>query len=153
MVDQTMGSRAGRTPWHLWLVGVLSLLWNGFGAYDFVMSVTRREAYWREAGMNQAMIDYYNAMPTWMYVPWTLGVWGAVLGSVLLLLRRRLAVPAFAVSFLGAVVSLVYGAAIDRAPAPPPEIAVMSYMPYVIAVIAALLLWYAWAMAKRGVLR
>ena len=147
------GGRRDRAPWHLWVVGVLSLLWNAFGAYDYVMSVTRGEAYWREAGMTQVMIDYYNAMPTWMYVPWTLGVWGAVLGSILLLLRRRLAVPAFAVSLLGAVVSLLYGAVIDKAPAPPPEMAVMAYMPYVIAVVAALLLWYAWAMARRGLLR
>ena len=27
-----------KTPWHLWVVGVVSLLWNGFGGYDFIMS-------------------------------------------------------------------------------------------------------------------
>ena len=85
-----------RTPWHLWLVGVLSLLWNGFGAYDFIMSTTQGESYWRASGMSQAMIDYYNAMPGWMYAPWIVGVWGAVLGSILLLMRRRLAAPVFA---------------------------------------------------------
>lgn len=69
-----------KTPWHLWLVGVLSLLWNGFGAYDFVMTNTQGEAYMRASGMTQPMIDYYNAMPTWMYGPWVLGVFGAVLG-------------------------------------------------------------------------
>jgi hypothetical protein len=29
----------------------------------------------------------------------------------------------------------------------------MEWMPYVIALIAAFLLWYAWAMAKKAVLR
>ncbi len=140
------------TPWHLWAVGVISLLWNGFGAWDFVMSLTQRETYWRASGMTDAMIAYYNAMPTWMYVPWVLGVWGAVAGSILLLLRSRFAVHAFVLSLLGAVVSLLYGAVIDKAPAPPPEMAVMAYMPYVITVIAAFLAWYAWTMSRKGVL-
>ena len=141
-----------KTPWHLWVVGVLSLLWNGFGAYDFIMSTTKGEAYWRASGMTQPMIDYYDAMPAWMYGPWILGVWGAVLGSVLLLVRRRLAVPAFALSLLGAVASLIYGK-MNPMPPLPPAMAAMSYMPWIIVLIAALLLWYAWAMAKRGVLR
>jgi hypothetical protein len=101
---------------------------------------------------DQAMIDYFTAMPGWMYVPWTLGVWGALAGSILLLLRSRYAVWAFGLSLIGAVVSLIYGQFIS----PPPlsaEMAMMKVMPYIIAAIAAFLLWYAWAMSKRGVLR
>ena len=70
-----------KTPWHLWAVGVLSLLWNGFGAFDFVQTVARGEAYMPEAGFGDEMISYYNALPSWMYAPWVLGVWGAVIGS------------------------------------------------------------------------
>ena len=141
-----------KTPWHLWLVGVVSLLWNGFGGYDFIMSTTQGETYWRASGMTQPMIDYYNAMPTWMYGPWIIGVWGAVIGSILLLLRNKLAVPAFALSLLGAAGSLVYGL-MNPMSGLPPAMAMMAYMPWVILVIAALLLWYAWTMHKAGVLR
>ena len=140
------------TPWHLWLVGVLSLLWNGFGGYDFIMTNTQGEAYMKTAGMTQPMIDYFNAMPTWMYVPWTLGVWGAIAGSVLLLLRMKWAVHAFALSLFGAVVSLGFGL-MNPMPGLPPEMAAMKVMPWIIAIVAALLLWYAGAMRKRGVLR
>lgn len=140
-----------KTPWHLWLVGVLSLLWNGFGGYDFIMTNTQGEAYMRASGMTQPMIDYFLAMPTWMYVPWTLGVWGAIAGSVLLLLRMKWAVHAFALSLFGAVVSLVFGL-MNPMPGLPPEMAAMKFMPWIIAVIAAALLWYAWTVRKRGVL-
>jgi hypothetical protein len=150
MTDTSMTTR---TPWHLWAVGVISLLWNAFGGYDFVMSMTQGETYWRAAGMSEAMITYYGAMPTWMYGPWIVGVWGAVAGSILLLMRSRYAVHAFVLSLLGAVVNLLYGTVIDKAPAPPPELAMMAYMPYVIVVIAAFLAWYAWTMSKKGVLR
>lgn len=145
--------RNPRTPWHLWLVGVLSLLWNGFGAWDFIQTTTRGEAYMRAMGFGDDMIAYYNAMPTWMYGPWILGVWGAVIGSILLLARRRWSVVAFALSFLGALISLIYGKLIDPPPTPTPEMAAMAWMPYFILLIAAFLLWYALAMAKRGVLR
>ena len=147
MTDMTV-----KTPWHLWAVGVISLLWNGYGAYDYLMTNTQGEAYMRSAGMTQPMIDYFNAMPTWMYVPWALGVWGAVLGSVLLLLRNRLAVWAFAVSLLGAVVSLIYGL-MNPMPELPEALAMMKWMPWVIVLIAALLAWYARSMANKGVLR
>lgn len=139
------------TPWHLWAVGGISLLWNAFGGYDFVMSVTQGETYWRASGMTDAMVAYYNAMPTWMYVPWVLGVWGAVAGSILLLMRNKLAVPAFALSLLGAVVSLAYGLA-NPMPPLPEAMAMMSYMPWVIAAIAAVLAGYAWSVGKKGVL-
>ena len=142
-----------KTPWHLWVVGVVSLLWNAFGGYDFIMTTTQGETYFRASGFDQPMIDYFNAMPAWMYGPWALGVWGAVLGSILLLVRRKLAAPILALSFLGAVFSLIYQKVIDVPPPPPPALAVMTNMPYVIVLIAALLAWYAWAMAKRGVLR
>lgn len=140
------------TPWHLWVVGGVSLLWNAFGGYDFVMTVTQGETYWRASGMTQPMIDYYLAMPNWMFGPWVLGVWGAVVGSVSLLARSRFAVAALGVSLFGAVGSLLYGLA-NPMPELPPELAVMKYMSYFIALIAGLLFWYAWSMRKRLVLR
>lgn len=141
-----------RTPWHLWVVGVVSLLWNAFGAFDFVSTITRGEAYLREMNFDQAMIDYFLAMPDWMYVPWTLGVWGAVIGSILLLLRNRYAVWAFALSLIGAVVSLAYGQLMDPPPLAP-DMAMMKWMPFVIMLITVLLFVYAFNMRRKGVLR
>lgn len=147
-----MNQMTVRTPWHLWVVGVVSLLWNAFGAFDFVSTITRGEAYLREMNFDQAMIDYFLAMADWVYVPWTLGVWGAVIGSILLLLRNRFAVWAFALSLIGAVVSLVYGQFMDPPPLAP-DMAMMKWMPYVIMVITVLLFVYAFNMRRKGVLR
>ena len=147
-----MNQMTVRTPWHLWVVGVVSLLWNAFGAFDFVSTITRGEAYLREMNFDQAMIDYVLAMPDWMYVPWTLGVWGAVIGSILLLLRNRYAVWAFALSLIGAVVSLVYGQLMDPPPLTP-DMAMMKWMPFAIMLITVLLFVYAFNMRRKGVLR
>ena len=139
-----------KTPWHLWLVGVVSLLWNGFGGYDFIMSTTQGETYWRASGMTQPMIDYYNAMPTWMYGPWIIGVWGGLLGGILLLLRRKWATPVFVVSFLGWLAGAIYAFGLSNGLE---TMGSMWPMQIVIGSACVFFIWYAWAMGKRGVLR
>lgn len=136
-----------KTPWHLWVVGVISLLWNGFGATDFTMTVAARDAWFAMMGMTAPQIAQFDALPGWMWIAWAFGVYGAIIGSLLLLLRRKLAVQAFGLSILGALASLIYHAFLAGPGGPGP------IFPAVIVVIAAFLLWYAWTMAKKGVLR
>lgn len=135
-------------PWHLWVVGVVSLLWNGFGGYDYLMSHLQGAAYYHQVGMSEAQIAYMAAYPTWMHGVWALGVWSAVAGSVLLLLRSRFALHAFILSLLGIVGSNGY------ALFTPGGWALMGgAMTLVIAGIGLFLLAYSWAMTRGGVLR
>ncbi len=75
---------AARSPWHLWLVGTLSLLWNGFGTFDFFATVTHLAPYMSQ--FPQAMLNYLATLPPWMWIVWFIGVVGGFAGSVLLLL-------------------------------------------------------------------
>jgi hypothetical protein len=146
---------SARTPAHLWIVGILSLLWNCFGAYDYTMTRMRNTDYIAKAmpGVDpNAALAWVDSMPMYAQVGWGLGVWLGLLGAVLLLLRSRWAVWSFGISFVGAVLSLGYQIAL----APPLEGAsgpMMTVMPYVIILTAAFLAWYAWTMEKKGVLR
>jgi hypothetical protein len=140
-----------RTPWHLWLVGIVALLFNAIGVFDFMMTMTQGPSYMANAGMTPAQIAHYQQMPLWMTVVWAVGVWGALLGSMLLLVRRQLAFPFFAVSLAAFLLSLLYtyvltdGGAIMGGG--------MAIMSAVIAVLLLVFTGYAGAMAKRGVLR
>jgi hypothetical protein len=137
------------TPWHLWAVGVLSLLWNAFGAYDYTMTNLRDPGYL--AQFPAEMMPYIDGMPVWATTAWALGVWGSLAGSVLLLMRSRFAVHAFAISLAGLAVSALYQATIEMpASLRSPEMLVMN-----VIIWAALLLflWYAVRMRQRGVLR
>ena len=60
MTDMTV-----KTPWHLWAVGVISLLWNGYGGYDFIMTTTQGETYMRAAGMTHAIIGREELAQCW----------------------------------------------------------------------------------------
>ena len=146
MVDTIPSDRG--TPWHLWAVGVVSLLWNAFGAYDYTLSKIAPLSYFHQMGLSDASVAYMLAFPAWLTAFWALGVWGSVAGSVLLLLRSRHAVIAFALSLLGLAVSQGYQALVMHPPEDPGSaITVVNWVSLV------LFLYYAWAMARRGVLR
>ena len=144
---------SARTPAHLWIVGILSLLWNCFGAYDYTMSKMRNLEYLSSMGGDpNAMLAYMDGMQFYAKVGWALGVWAALLGSLLLLMRSRYAVHAFALSFIGRILSF---AGQYVGPPMPPEMTAgaMKYMPLLIMALGLLQLWYAWRAGKGGVLR
>lgn len=142
-----------KAPTHLWVVGIVSLLWNAYGAFDYMMTRTRNEAYLSQLPVPyEDTLAYIDSFPLLANIGWGLGVWGAILGSILLLLRSRYAVHSFAVSLLGAVVSLGY----DLLMADKPEGmsgGIFTIMPIVIILIAAALFLYARRQAAAGILR
>lgn len=143
---------SARVPAHLWIVGILSLLWNAFGAYDYTMSKMRNVEYLGKMGDPNTMLAYMDGMPTYAHVGWAVGVWGGLLGAVLLLVRSRYAVHAFALSFLGMILS--FGGQY-MGPPPPPEMTagMMKFIPLLIMALGLVQLWYAWRESKSGVLR
>lgn len=96
-----------KVPWHLWVVGVIALLWNAYGGYDYVMTQTKNAAYLAQFTAEQRA--YFSSFPLWMEAVWAIGVWGGVLGAVLLLLRSKWAFQAFLASLIAFAVSVVFG--------------------------------------------
>ncbi len=136
-----------KTGWHLWLIGALGVLWNGFGCFDFTMTATRNAAYLEP--YPKEMLDYWFAMPWWMWGIWAIGVFGGLLGSILLLMRRTFAVQLLAASFLAALVSMVIGMTAADAP----KVEGSEVFTTAILGIALGLLAYAFWQHRRGVLR
>jgi len=140
----------GRTPMHLWIVGVVALLWNAFGAWNYSMTQMRNEAWL--AGLSAAQRTYIETFPAWSEAAWALGVWGGLAGAALLLARSRYAVPAFWVSLAGLAGTAVYQFLMSS---PPEEMVRGSglILHLVIWAIAIFLLVYAMRMLRGGVLR
>lgn len=145
-----METTSTRTPWHLWVVGIIGLLWNAGGAFDYVMTQTRNADYMQN--FTEAQLEYFYSFPAWADATWAIAVWGGVLGCVLLLLRSRWSVYVFAASFVCMLINMIYMYAINNGLEimGGPGVAVFSFM---IFAAALFLLLYARAMAKRGVLK
>lgn len=97
-----------KPPLSFWAIAIVSLLWNSFGCLDYTMTKMDPVNYMRSVGMSDDAIAYMDKLPDWLTVFWALGVWGSLVGSVLLLVRSRHAVTAFYASLVGLVVSQVY---------------------------------------------
>lgn len=95
-----------KTPRHVWIIGAVSLLWNSFGAMDYLMTQLRVEAYMSQFTPEQ--LEYFYGFPWWADGAWAIGVWGSVIGSIGILLRRAWAEWAFAASIAGLIGSSIY---------------------------------------------
>jgi len=138
----------GRAPVHLWIVGVVALLWNAIGAFDYLATQLKLDFYMSQ--FTEQQLAYFYGFPAWAVAGWAFGVWGGLAGAVGLLLRRSWAVWAFAISLAGLALSSIYTLVLSNgAEIMGGEGTVFSV---VIWAVAIFLLLYSRAMSKRGVL-
>src|SRR5829696_1297971 len=137
-------------PWHLWVIGIIGGLWSAMGVVSFTLTQLRVEAVMSRFPPDQRA--YFESFPLWVVALWALGVFGGLIGCLLLLLRNRLAVPVLLTSAIGLTLTnlaglfllngiAVMGGSIDLA---------LTALPIV---VGALLAYYAHAMRNHGVLR
>lgn len=148
-MNATVSSGAAKAPWHLWAVGILSLCWNAFGAYDYLMSVSLNADYLKS--YPPEMTDIIRSFPVWATSAWAVGVWASLVGSALLLVRSRHATTAFLISLLGALVTFVYDFTLKLPPSL--DTTMNKVMPLIIVILVVAQWYYARRMAQAGVLR
>ncbi len=140
------GAESGKAPWHLWAVGILTLLWNGSGTYTFVMAQLGMLS-----GLSAEQVAYYAAQPMWAVVSTDTALFCAVAAGFALLLRRRAALWLFAISLIAILLSNAYEllAGVSRMLVSQDAI----ILTVTVVIIATLQLVYSWAMSRRGVLK
>ena len=150
-VNDARAAPAGRAPWHLWLVGVLWLVYSAASCYSHVMTLTQNAAYFRATGVTPEIAAYFAAVPAWYVVTWTIGAWGGLLAAVGLLMRKTWAVWWFAASQLAFAVNSVWTLL------NPDAHEVLGNVGWIWAVatlaLCAFLVLYSMTMKRRGILR
>lgn len=141
---------AARTPAHVWIVGIFATLWNGYACYEYLLTNLKNQAFLAKMPADQ--LAYMASLPAWLTAFWALGVWGGLAGGLLLLIRSRYSVSAFALSLIGAVVGLGYQMFMTDRPASMTQGA-MVILPWAIILICLALFLYARAQAAKVVLR
>jgi hypothetical protein len=141
---------ARHTPWHLWLVSGLMLIWNAASCYSHVMTLSQNPGYFRATGVTPQIAAYFASVPAWYVVAWTIGVWGGLLAAVGLLLRKSWAAWLVAASQLSMVVNSIATLVNPIAREVLGKVGVIGAIATI--VVAILLVSYAAAMKRRGVL-
>ena len=134
-----------KTPWHIWVVGGLTLLWNGSGAVTILLG----QAGWLP-GLSADEAAYYAAQPWWFVILTDIASLAPVAAGVALFFRSRLAVWLFAVSLFFIIVNNLYDLTAGTSRTLVNQGALI--VTITIVVIAVHQVVYALVMEKRGVL-
>lgn len=135
-----------RAPWHLWIIGTIAFLWYAMGAATIQMAQLAMLP-----GLDAGEIAYYAAKQIWLVAATAIGTYGSVLGSVLLLMRRRAADPVFGLSLGGIMVGNIVEILNGTSRAYANDGAAMVTL---IVAVGGWAVWsYAYAMVRAGVLR
>jgi hypothetical protein len=137
-------------PWHLWLVGIIGGLWSVMGVVSFMLTQMNVEAVMSRFPPQQRA--YFESFPLWAVAFWAIGVFGGVVGCLLLLLKNRLAFPALLASAIGAIVSNLGGLFLLGGIEVMRETGGLGFTAVPI-IFGAFLAYYARAMSKTGVVR
>lgn len=137
-------------------VAIIALLWNLFGVAAYLMTVMGPALLSPEmlAAMPEAEraevekgLAQLAATPAWATAAFAVATFGGLLGSILLLVRKNLAVPVFAISLAALLVQQVYGFFLSEAPVGGGAALIL---PLVILAFAVFLLWLAMKAKREG---
>jgi len=132
-----------------WIVSALALVWNLMGAIAFIINVAMTPEMLAALPAEQQQL--LTSTPMWAMIAFAVAVFGSTLGCILLLMKRKLAVPILSIAFAGILVQMVYTLVISK------SIEVYGpghiTMPVMILLIGGFLIWYARKANAMGWLR
>ena len=147
---EAQGTTTPNRPWHLWLIGIVGGLWSVIGVVSFTLTQMSVEAVMSRFPPQQR--EYFESFPWWAVAFWAIGVFGAVFGCLLLLLRNRLAFHVLLASVVGATVSSLGGLLFLGGMEVMGGTSALGLTLFPI-MLTAFLAYYARAMSRKGVLR
>ena len=92
-------SKTVKPPIWFWVVSSVALIWNLLGLTQFVFFITMTEE--TLANMPAEQAELYRNIPSWVTICFSIGIFCGVAGSIFLLIRKKWALPVFALSLLG----------------------------------------------------
>ncbi|WP_417800953.1 hypothetical protein [Tenacibaculum sp.] len=129
-----------------WIIGVAALVWNGLGVMSYI-----GQAYMTDevrATLPEAERALYENIPTWVTAAFAIAVFGGLIGSAFLLMRKKLARPMFLLSLIAIVVQMSYNLFMSRATEVYGPGSIV--MPIMVIVIGVFLLMYSKKTIAKG---
>ncbi|MEM9840000.1 MAG: hypothetical protein AAF830_12720 [Pseudomonadota bacterium] len=90
--------------WHFWVVGVLALIWHGFGVLNAVMHLTAAETLY---AAEPEQLAYIQNMPLLSKVTLIAAVTSGILGALTFFMRKRVTTTLWIVSLVMVLLSTV----------------------------------------------
>jgi CHASE2 domain-containing sensor protein len=128
-----------RKPSNLfWVISSIALVWNLMGVFNYLDQAFMTDKILETLPKEQQIL--YQDVSAWVTAAFAIAVFSGTLGSLLLLLKKKIASTFFIISFLGIIGQMSYGLLIDQNfdSYGPMGIA----MPIIIIAFGGYLIWY-----------
>lgn len=143
------------TPKLFWIISVLALLWYLFGTVQFIGSLMATQegmqSYIDSGKLSQDYVDFLLNFPSWASSMFGLATIGGALASGCLLLRRKIALPLFCLSLVGAAMMYIYMFVLSGKSNFLP--ASDYYIAATVVIVTLLMIWFSKRKIFQGILR
>ena len=148
-MTESLSNNSSKAPWHFWVISIVGFLWSLMGAMDYVMTQTRNEEYM--SAFSPEQLEFFYGFPVWVVASWAIAIWGEVVGTILLILRKSSAILALLASLIAMFITFVHNYILSNGL----EVIGGTFelvFTGVIIIVAIGLYLYAKAMDKKGIL-
>ena len=97
-----------------WIISIIALLWNAMGVNAYLQQAYNTTSF-RDMYPDETVLEMVLNTPAWVMAAFATAVFGGVLGSIFLLLRKKIALPIFVVSLIGIVAQMFYTVFMSKA--------------------------------------
>lgn len=126
-----------------WIIGVIALIWNGLGVMAYLTRAFATDEMIAALPPEQ-QAEFLVELPSWVTAAFALAVFCGLLGSILLLLKKKFALHLFFVSALAAIAQHTYLFMNVDVPS--------LVMPVLVIVVCLFLIWHAKRSISDGIL-
>ena len=121
-----------------WIISGIALLWNAMGVNQYLQQAYMTDAF--KAMYTEEQLAIITSAPSWVIAVFAIAVFGGLLGSLALLLRKKIAIVLFIVSLIGIIAQMYHNLfVIDSVAIYGPGAAIM---PIMVIAFALFLLWF-----------
>lgn len=95
-----------KTPVWYWIVCLLAITWNGLGVLAYLSEAYMSAEQFAQLPAN--LQEAYNNRPSWVTAAFAIAVFSGLLGSALLIMKKKAATPVLLISFLAVIAQHTY---------------------------------------------
>lgn len=96
-----------KPPFWFWIIAIIGIIWNGLGVNQYLHQAYKTNGL-KEMYLDPKILDMVLSTPSWVMAAFATAVFCGLLGSLLLSLRKKWALPLFIISLIGIIVQGYY---------------------------------------------
>ncbi|WP_298342725.1 hypothetical protein [uncultured Algibacter sp.] len=97
---------SNKPPIWFWIISIIALIWNGMGAYHYLIQAYNTESY--RAMYTAEQLEIAANMPAWVTAAFAIAVFAGALAAIGLLLRKSWSVKLWLLSLLAVIIQMGY---------------------------------------------